>query len=748
MRLRLPLILLLAGLLAAQQLAAQSVPLNSTNIPFSDATGQLLKHPQLGGLNSPQFNGIDLNNDQVEDMVVFDRKGNILLPFLFENGDYRYAPEYIDKFPPIRYFMLTHDYNCDGIKDLFCYPTQIAIDGLEVYTAGYDANGDIEFTQYLFPDYFFDIINYPGTNNFPSNLAVLRSDIPAIADFDGDGDSDIVTFDIVGSYLYYIENKSMDRGYGCDSLIFEKEGDCWGRFAETGVTAALELSPSPDSCVGRMWFENGGRQRHAGSTLTAIDIDNDGDQDMILGDISFPDVVLAINGGNKDTAWINAQETDFPTNTIPAKLPDFPASFLLDIDNDGDRDLIASRNEDSDATENYYVSFYYENTGSDTLPVFSFQTDAYLVEEMIDLGTYAAPCFFDHNGDGLLDLLIGSLGRYQSGGITHGLLALYENVGSVDSPAFQLITEDYLNISALGLRRLAPGAGDVDNDGDIDLLIGEEYGTLVYYENTAGAGNPPNLSGPVLNYQGLDAIQASVPQIIDVDRDGKNDLIVGQNQGFVYYYRNTSTTSVPSFTLQPAPNNSLNAWGDVDARPIGFSQGYAAPRLVDINGNYELFVGNIGGRIMHFDDIETSTTGSFTRTTDFFGEIDPGTNAVLDIVDLNQDGDLEFAVGNGRGGITIYSQGQLTPVVRIDAPQPQLAQLYPNPAHHQLVIETSQDQGYTLRIFNMMGQQLQAERHINRTQLLLNTRQWTPGIYFLQLHFETHTETHKVVIQH
>lgn len=748
MTLRLPVLLSAVLLLAASWVQGQS-PLNSTYVPISDAAGRLLKYPQLGGLNAPQINGIDLNNDQVEDFVVFDRKGDVLLPFLFENGDYRYAPEYIAKFPPVRYFMLTHDYNCDGIKDLFCYPTQIAIDGLEVYTAGYDANGDIEFTQYLFPDYFFDIINYPGTNNFPSNLAVLRSDIPAIADFDGDGDSDIVTFDIVGSYLYYIENKSMDRGYGCDSLIFEKEGDCWGRFAETGITASLQLSPDPDSCLGRRFFENGGRERHAGSTLTAIDIDNDGDQDMMLGDISFPDVVLAINGGNKDTAWINAQETDFPLNTVPAKLPDFPATFLLDIDNDGDRDLVATRNEDSDATGNYHVAFYYQNTGSDTLPVFDYQTDAFLVEDMIDLGTYAAPCFFDYNGDGLLDLLIGSLGRYQSGGITHGLLALYENLGTVDSPAFQLITEDYLNASSLGLRRLAPAVGDVDNDGDIDLLLGEEFGTLVYFENTAGAGNVPVFASPVLNYQGLDAVQASVPQVIDVDRDGKNDLLVGQNQGFIYYYRNTSTTSTPTFTLQPAPNNNLNAWGDVDARPIGFSQGYAAPRLLDVNGNYELFVGNIAGRIMHYDDVETSTTGTFNRLTDFYGEVDPGTNAVFDIADLNQDGHWEFVVGNGRGGITIYSQGLLTAVTAVQPPSdtPQ-AHLFPNPAHDRLTIETPTPDAYTLRVFNMMGQLVETRHDLRTTAYTIATQHWTPGIYIVQLQYPTRTETHKVIIQH
>ena len=62
----------------------QSQNLNRTSIPFEQNDAYML-NPQTGGINSPQFFGIDLNNDNQEDMVVFDRKGNVLLPFIY-NG--------------------------------------------------------------------------------------------------------------------------------------------------------------------------------------------------------------------------------------------------------------------------------------------------------------------------------------------------------------------------------------------------------------------------------------------------------------------------------------------------------------------------------------------------------------------------------------------------------------------------------------------------------------------------------------
>ena len=750
------LVILFIGVLCFFNLSAQQT-LNRTEIKFKDPFGNVLKHPQVGGLNSPQFNGVDLNNDNQEDLVVFDRKGDVILPFLYDGNDYVYAPEYVEKFPKIKYFMLTYDYNCDGIKDLFCYPVNFPVDGLEVYTASYDNNNEIVFTQKIFYGYvcngatgqLCNVLNYPGFGGSPVNLQVLKIDIPGLEDIDNDGDMDVVSFHSGGGYIQYYENQSQDLGFGCDSLIFEFKSECWGRIYEPSIGLNVNMSPDRDSCPYKNSFIGDGRnERHTGSSLTLVDMDNDNDMELILGDISYPDLTLLTNGGSIDTAWMVAQDLDFPSNSRHASVPDFPASFLFDVDKDGDRDLIAARNEDSDASENYNVSWYYKNIGTEQLPVYDYIEDNFLVNEMIDYGSYSMPAFFDYNGDSLLDLVVGSLGLFQSGGIQDGVLALYENIGVADTPIFKLVDEDYLNVSALTARRLAPGFGDVDNDGDVDLLLGEEFGSLFYYENTAGAGNPVNFATPVASFQNIDVVQTSMPQIIDIDRDGKNDLIIGQNQGFVKYYRNTSTNNTPVFTIQPAPNNSENAWGDVDARPTGFSLGYASPKLVDINNNYELFVGSVSGTILHYQDVETTTNGSFTLLTDNYGLVDVGLNATLDIADINNDGQLDFAIGNGRGGISIYSDGLLINTVEPTRSIANLVKVFPNPANNQITIEPMEGlKTFDVTIYNAIGQMLYQNHDLNALHQV-TVADWESGIYFVQVRNNDEVEVKTVVIQH
>ena len=86
-------------------------------------------------------------------------------------------------------------------------------------------------------------------------------------------------------------------------------------------------------------------QRHTGSSILAIDIDNDIDKDLILGDVSYNNLNLLTNGGNPNTSLITNVDQNFPannSNTIATDITAFPAAFYLDVNNDGLKDLIVS----------------------------------------------------------------------------------------------------------------------------------------------------------------------------------------------------------------------------------------------------------------------------------------------------------------------------------------------------------------------------------------------------------------------
>ncbi|HMR57910.1 MAG TPA: VCBS repeat-containing protein, partial [Cyclobacteriaceae bacterium] len=89
------------------------------SIPVEE-NGKVLSMPWAGGINSAQVNTMDLNGDNKDDLVIFDRTSNKLLTYLNAGNRYEYAPEFESLFPKeVTQWLLLRDLNCDGKKDLF-----------------------------------------------------------------------------------------------------------------------------------------------------------------------------------------------------------------------------------------------------------------------------------------------------------------------------------------------------------------------------------------------------------------------------------------------------------------------------------------------------------------------------------------------------------------------------------------------------------------------------------------------------
>ncbi len=686
----------------SQLLTAQNPFYRRTDVPVLNI-GVALKYPWIGGLNNPQFSAADLNNDGVQDLVVFDRSGDIVHTFI-NNGtpnqiDYTYQSRYQTNFPPVKNWMLLTDVNCDGIADLF---SSSGTDGITVYTGQYNANNDLTFTL---------------TNNeltsLPDNekIYVAIYDIPAIVDVDNDGDVDILSFGPVGGYVYYHQNLSVENGLPCGTLQYDLNTHCWGKFYESGITTTVDLEVGctegfvapPDSP------EKDGL--HPGSTLLVIDLDppgtGNGAKEIILGDISYSNLTMLTNGGTLQTANMIAQDTLFPSYGIPAILTTFPAAFHLDVNNDGLKDLLVSPNTVAQS-EHYRCAFLYQNNGNLTQQ-YQYTTDMFLTNEMIEVSRLANPTLFDYNNDGLLDIVIANYGYMDEIGDFGTALALYRNIGTPTAPAFEWITNNFSNISGqfllprLGIR---PTFGDLDGDGDQDMILGDKDGFIHYFKNNPTDGIA-NFALFQEQFQGLDVFQYSTPQLIDINKDGLLDLIIGHHNGAMRYFQNNGTAANPLFNAASATNAFF---GGVDVKEVGNPTGFSAPQMIEYDGQFLLFVGAESGKIHVYNDIEANlATGMlFTKITDNILPEYIGLRASPAIADLNNDGYLDMIVGTYNGGLYWFSEDY---PIGITAPEAQASpslQIYPNPANNQLhlhwVNQPTHNGNALFQLYNLAGQ--------------------------------------------
>ena len=614
-----------------------------------------------GGLNYVQFSDFDYDFDGDLDLFVFDRSSDNIRVFLQETiaGVKQYKLKYNAQtsFPSdIRYRAMMADYDNDGRKDLFVY----GIGGIKVYRNVGDITNGIQWViakNLLYSDYW-------GSN---LNLYVSSSDIPAIVDVEGDGDLDILTYHISGEHLEYHQNQSMEL-YGVpDSLEFVLKNQCWGGYREDLNTNSVYLNDATLECttgnvpgaqlpvLGNSSDEKkptGIEPKHAGSTILALDIDNSGVLDLILGDVSYSNLNLLINGGlapNTNSTMISV-DGSFPSNSLPANIQIFPAAFWVDTDFDGKKDLIVGTNA-KNISENETSILHYKNVGTNNNPLFSFQVNDFLQNEMIEHGTGSIPTFYDFDQDGLEDLFVSNFFRYKPTLNKEGSIAYYKNTGTLTNPVFTFIDNDFLNLtnSTFGLR-MVPTFGDIDNDGDKDLLLGLENGTLAFYQNT-GIAPAISFATPILNYSDnlgstITAGQYASPQLFDLNEDNLLDLIIGKKTGELLYYQNVGSATIPSFQLM---NDTL---GNIDIATSS-PDGFPVPHFFKENNNLSLFLGGIDGKLHYYSDIETNLNSgsSFNLISDNFLNLNVGAYSSFHVNDLDHDGYLDLFVGQDLGGL-------------------------------------------------------------------------------------------------
>ena len=738
--------LLLASALLGLQAPAQFDLQWDPSVPIQ-RQGADLELAWAGGLNFCQVSEIDLDQDGVKDLFLFDRSGDRVVTLL--NGgtpgqvDYTHTIAYNEvwPFPELHDWVLLRDYNCDGKEDIFSY----SLGGFAVYRNISDNNGlAFELVDTLVRS------NYVPTN---ANLFVTQVDVPGIADIDGDGDLDVLTFSIFGAYVEYHKNLSMELYGTCDSLEFEVFNRCWGYFSENLNNNSVTLNnpcnynvPDPEiggaiealtlelQREGQHPLSADGTEKsaaHVGSTVTPLDLNGDGVKDLLLGDVSYTNLTALTNGGTVTDGLMVDQDTLFPVYDQPVQLPIFPGAYYVDVNNDAKRDLLVSPNGTS-LCQNFQSLWYYLNTGTDDTPVFSFQQEDLFQDAMIDVGECAYPVPFDHNGDGLMDLVVADFGYFQQGGNYPSKFMLLENTGTATDPAFTVVTDDYEDLSTSGIgQAMYPAFGDLDGDGDQDMYIGDLQGRLHYYENISTTPVAefqlamPNVSDSGGNT--IDVGQFATPQFFDVNGDGLLDMLVGERNGNVNYFRNTGSALAPEWAYAD------DTLGNLVVTEYWNITGYAVPFMfLNGNGEREMLVGSESGYIHHWTDIEGNLNGTFTLADSMFAGIKEGIRSGVAVQDLTGDGYPEVLTGNYRGGIGFWRNDFGVGIATLDADRS--LRLFPNPANEatEIVLDRPAPTGTFLQVFSAHGQ-LMAELPVRGQRVRVTTAEWANGLYLFRL---------------
>lgn len=500
--------------------------------------------------------------------------------------------------PKIRWL----DWNNDDKVDLFLLDE----DGKLKY---FQNDGDINNPNFNLVDPSFQSLNCGGWFHF--------------GDFDNDGEYELMTQSIIDpTHISYYENES-----GILYLIVPEL-----------TTSDNEFMVS-ESVV----------------TPTFTDIDNDGDQDFFTGHVT------GTLGYYENIGFDSSPLYQFHTNDWQNILIIGQSTFLarhgasainfIDLDGDGDLDLTWG----DYFQQSLYIVWNIGTAEAPEMDIVNITNQYPDSPYTVETAGQNMPTFSDLDYDGDMDLYITVLGGAY-GFQTINNFYYFENVGDSEFPLYVEITRNYLN-SIDFYDKICPEFVDIDNDGNLDLIIGNSFetnsfpwnGRLKFLENNGTNINPIY---EIIDEEFLGSLigKELTPTFVDIDNDGDLDLFSGETYGKILFSKNLG--------------NNINWDFDDFAEFEGIDVGYnSIPCFVDIDNDndLDLFIGNSNGLILFYENSGTIEVYNYTLSSETYFDINVGSKSSPEFFDFDFDGDIDILIGSEYSGLYLYQNiGSLT----------------------------------------------------------------------------------------